>query len=162
MASHIPISSFPTIHFKGISTPHIATHNSTATNPCSCKQCLCRYLYVPLPSGLSLKTHEGRLLVSEVPKAWVFGWGQSEWTCFYSNIKLPAGFGLSQRNGANQRYNYCFFFAMLMPPIVFPCVALVRRPASHPKSLRAMVPNHRRAKKQMIAQFAVNLAMWEI
>lgn len=110
MASHIPISSFPTIHFKGISTPHIATHNSTATNPCSCKQCLCRYLYVPLPSGLSLKTHEGRLLVSEVPKAWVFGWGQSEWTCFYSNIKLPAGFGLSQRNGANQRYNYCFFF----------------------------------------------------
>jgi len=58
-----------------------------------------------------------------------------------------------------------FYIAMLMPPIVFPCVPLVRRPASHPKSLRAMVPNRRRAKSiksQMIAQFAVNLAMWEI
>ena len=29
------------------------------------------HLYASLSPGLSLKTHEGRLLVSEVPKAWV-------------------------------------------------------------------------------------------
>ena len=107
MDSNIPISSLPTIHFKGISTPHITTRNSTATNPCSCKLCLCHYLYVPLPSGLSLKTHEGRLLVSEVPKAWVFGWEQSKWTSFLSNIKLWARFGLPQRNGVKQCCDYC-------------------------------------------------------
>ena len=44
-------------------------------------------------------------------------------------------------------YYYCTILRCLPPRIVFPFAPLVRRHASHPKSLRAMVPNHRRAKK---------------